>query len=104
MRLLRARPRDVAAEIRLRRPPASSTDSPAFPESANRESPRPPQEVAHLIRESVRRSGALTARISTQTPSPASKRTRRTAAKLLATLGALLSRNGIQPSGEPYGG
>jgi IstB-like ATP binding protein len=37
---------------------------PAVPENAHRERPRPPQEVAHLIRESVRKSGALTTRIS----------------------------------------
>src|SRR2546426_5940972 len=37
---------------------------PALPENADRELPRPPREVAFLIREPERRSGALTVRIS----------------------------------------
>ena len=64
MRLPGARALPVEAETRLRRCCASSTELLALPENINREPPRPPQEVAHLIREPVRKSGALTLRIS----------------------------------------
>jgi hypothetical protein len=66
MRLPGARALPVEADTRLRRRCVSSTELLALPESVNREPPRPPQEMAHLIREPVRKSGALTARISTQ--------------------------------------
>src|SRR6266508_4335226 len=53
-------------------PPASraSWRSPAVPENADRELPRHPQEVAHLIGELVRKSGALQTRISNGRDSP----------------------------------
>src|SRR3989442_1695309 len=63
MRLPGARALPVEAKTPLRRRCASSTELLALPENANRELPRPPQEVAHLIREPVRKSGALTVRI-----------------------------------------
>ena len=48
----------------------SSERSTALPENANRESPQSLQGVAHLIRESQRRSGALTPRIFNTRPEP----------------------------------
>src|SRR5712691_6507015 len=71
MRLPGARALPVEAEPRLRRRRASSPELLALPENANREPPRPPQEVAHLIREPVRKSGALTVRISIDRATPA---------------------------------
>ena len=44
----------------------ASWGSPALPENADREPPRHLQEVARLIRELVRKSGALQTRISTE--------------------------------------
>jgi hypothetical protein len=64
MRLPGPRPRRAAAEHRPAARGQASWRSPALPENACRELPRHPQEVAHLIREPVRKSGALTVRIS----------------------------------------
>jgi transposase InsO family protein len=47
-----------------RRASPSSVRSTALPENVPREQPRHPREATYLIRESERRSGALTARIS----------------------------------------
>ena len=58
------RARGANAETRPPHRRASSTGLPALPENANREWPQLPQEVAPLIREPVRKSGALTTRIS----------------------------------------
>src|SRR4029453_18952587 len=58
-------PRSWLAEGDSGRPAASraSSGSPALPETADREPPRHPQEGAHLIRELVRKNGALQLRI-----------------------------------------
>jgi IstB-like ATP binding protein len=64
MRLPGACVRRVEAEFRPWHRPATSLDLPALPENATRELPRPPQDVAHLIRELARKSGTLTPRIS----------------------------------------
>src|SRR5216683_692860 len=66
MRLLRARALPTDAEPWPRPRRASPREIPALPENANREPPRPPQEMAHLIRDPVRKSGALTTRIYTR--------------------------------------
>src|SRR2546426_3715327 len=65
MRLPGPRPRRAEAPHGLAAAARASGRFPALPENADRELPRPPREVAFLIREPERRSGALTVRIST---------------------------------------
>src|SRR6266566_94198 len=95
MRLPGARALPVEAETRLRRCCASSTELLALPEYINREPPRPPQEVAHLIREPVRKSGALTLRISTR-PQPSEERVQ-------ARLGAIRAPEPDRPLPDEIG-
>src|SRR3989442_15432188 len=64
MRLPAPRPRRAEAPNGLAAAARASGRFPALPENADRELPRPPREVAFLIREPERRSGALTVRIS----------------------------------------
>src|SRR3989442_1173767 len=64
MRLPGPRPRRAEAPNGLAAAARASGRFPALPENADRELPRPPREVAFLIREPERRSGALTVRIS----------------------------------------
>src|SRR2546425_12845833 len=64
MRLPDPRPRRAEAPNGLAAAARASGRFPALPENADRELPRPPREVAFLIREPERRSGALTVRIS----------------------------------------
>src|SRR3989441_3283169 len=66
MRLPDPRPRRAEAPNGLAAAARASGRFPALPENADRELPRPPREVAFLIREPERRSGALTVRISNE--------------------------------------
>src|SRR3989441_1369318 len=70
MRLPDPRPRRAEAPNGLAAAARASGRFPALPENADRELPRPPREVAFLIREPERRSGALTVRISSTSSTP----------------------------------